>query len=244
MNNQQSYNTAGSFGQGIQSQWRTSQKSYEPSGFVQSVYDPNQQQQQQQQSNYPSTQSYHTANYQGTQQGHDQNLRADSTKPSNIQFGNQQNQQNQFQGLSQFQNQNQFQNVNQNQNYPSAQSYHTASYKGYQQGHDQNLRADSIQPSQLQYGQTSQYGQSQFSQPYGQSQFNQPWQSGQSSQFGISSNQNQPSQFGQSQWGNTGSQSYQTSNYQGNLQGHDQYLRGDSSQPSQSQFSFSSYGQK
>src|SRR5690554_4185247 len=65
-------------------------QSFQPTGYVQSVYQGqnrnNQQQpqqpQQQQQNQFQTPQSFHAANYQGNQPGHDQYLRADSTQPS------------------------------------------------------------------------------------------------------------------------------------------------------------------
>jgi hypothetical protein len=230
------------------------QSSFQPTGYVQSVYNSNQgqnafsnqflnnqltnQNPQQQLTNAVSPQSYHTASYQGDQQGHDQYLRADSVRPSQQQFGqNQFGQQNQI-GQSQFGQQNQIgrsqfgqqnqigqsqfgqqnqigqsqfgQNqLNQSQN---PQSFHAANYRGNQQGHDQYLRADSTQPSQNQ----GYSGQNQF-QNQNQNQFQ--------NQIGFSAG-------GQNQQGQN-PQSFHTANYRGNQQGHDQYLRADSFQPSQ-----------
>ncbi|UQZ87195.1 hypothetical protein SK3146_06492 [Paenibacillus konkukensis] len=112
----------------------------------------------------------------------------------------------------QFQNQ-QHQNQAQFSSFQSQspQSYHTASYRGNQQGHDAYLRSDSAQPAQSQFGgsymnQAPSY--SSFNSFSGQQQFNQ---------------QQHP-------------ESYHTASYRGNQQGHDAYLRSDSSQPAQNQY--------
>ncbi|MDQ1913124.1 hypothetical protein RAC89_22270 [Paenibacillus sp. GD4] len=185
---QNQFGTAGS----VTSQYRGLQTQYQPIGYVQSQYG---------QSTTPSsfsnqfaagaqqfgmgTQQYHTANYRGNQQGHDQYLRADATQPSQAQFG---------MGASNFGTQNisgsfssqfptsisQNQNQNQNQGFyqqTSPQSYHTANYRGNQQGHDQYLRADATQPSQAQFGMGASSFNNQFSssiptqQQFGQSSF-------------------------------------------------------------------------
>ncbi len=90
--------------------------------------------------------------------------------------------------------------------FQSPQAYHTANYRGNQQGHDAYLRSDSNQPAQSQFG----IGAPQFG----------------ASSFGGGQ------QFSQFQ----SPQSYHTANYRGNQQGHDAYLRSDSTQPAQSQF--------
>ncbi|WP_010498159.1 hypothetical protein [Paenibacillus elgii] len=90
--------------------------------------------------------------------------------------------------------------------FQNPQAYHTANYRGNQQGHDAYLRSDSTQPAQSQFG----IGASQFG----------------ASSFGAGQ---QYSQF-------QNPQSYHTANYRGNQQGHDAYLRSDSTQPAQSQF--------
>jgi hypothetical protein len=159
------------------------------------------------------------------------------------------------------------------------QSYQTAQYKGNQPGHDMDLRADSMSPTQQQgqmgYSQNqssspqSQYGSQQFgNQQYGmggQSYGNQQY-GGQQSQFGLSSNQfgTQQNQMGGSPYsmssssfsGSTpqsssfgsnnpsiNSQQYHTNNYRGNQQGHDSYLRADSTNPAQQQGQFSNQNQ-
>jgi len=141
------------------SQYRGMQRSFQPTGVVQSVYGQNQQLQnrQNQASQYQAQnpQSFHTANYKGNQPNHDQSLRSDSQSPaqSQNQFGINQFQQNSFQPSQQFQsfgaaNQQQFQQA-QNQFQP-VQSFHTANYKGNQPNHDQSLRSDSNSPAQMQ----------------------------------------------------------------------------------------------
>lgn len=118
-----------------------------------------------------------------------------------------------------------------NQSYGSMQnagSYHTANYRGNQAGHDAYLRADSTQPSQSQYGiGASQMGMG--TSPMG-NQYTSSFNTGMSQQYGASNQQ-----YGQSQ----NPQSYHTASYRGDQQGHDAYLRADSTQPSQSQFGMS-----
>ena len=188
----------------VASQYQGIQKPYQPVGFVQSQYGQNQGQFQSgaQSTIGTSVNAYHTANYRGNQPGHDNYLRSDSQNPSQIgiaSFGSVQ---------SQFQPQNQ--NFQQSQ-FASPQSYHLANYRGNQPGHDNYLRSDSQNPSQI--GMTS-FGSV-------QSQFQQQNQNFQQSQFGTP-------------------QSYHLANYRGNQPGHDNYLRSDSQQPSGS---FAGFGQ-
>jgi len=145
------------FSSQVSSQYRGKQRSFQPTGMVQSVYGQNQQLQnrQNQASQYQAQtpQSFHAANYKGHQPNHDQSLRSDSQSPSQSQFGMNQFQQSSFQPSQQFQsfgmaNQQQFQQA-QNQMQP-VQSFHTASYKGSQPNHDQYLRSDSNSPAQMQ----------------------------------------------------------------------------------------------
>jgi hypothetical protein len=168
-------------------------------------------QQQQQQ------QPFHAANYRGNQQGHDQYLRADSQQPTNYtgatnqvisqyrgagrgfqptgmvqSFYGQQGTQNQYgqgQATSQFNNPS-FNNTN---------AFHASNYRGDQPGHDQYLRADSQQPSNIAGG------------------------------FNSNMNAQSTGQYNQS-FNNTNA--FHASNYRGDQQGHDQYLRADSQQPS------------
>lgn len=144
----------------VQSQYRGYQKPYQPTGNVQSFYQGNSSiggsfagqgagfqaqapiqtgyQQQQQQQQYASPESFHAANYRGNQAGHDNYLRSDSQQPSNFA----QHQQPQFQAQQQFGN-----SMNTNVN-----SFHAANYRGDQPGHDNYLRADSMNPTnQAQY---------------------------------------------------------------------------------------------
>jgi hypothetical protein len=132
----------------VSSQYRGKQRSFQPTGMVQSMYGQNQQLQnrQNQASQYQAQtpQSFHAANYQGNQPNHDQYLRSDSQSPSQIQNSFQPSQQFQSFGMA---NQQQFQQ-SQNQ-YQPVQSFHTASYKGNQPNHDQYLRSDSNSPAQM-----------------------------------------------------------------------------------------------
>ncbi|NOU95267.1 hypothetical protein GC093_18850 [Paenibacillus sp. LMG 31456] len=203
----------------VNPQYRGLENKFQPIGNVQSQYNQNanmnnQFQGSNQYSNFQSQspQSYHTANYQGDQQGHDAYLRSDSMQPSQNQYGASfSNQAPSYtnnigssyggSGSQQFGQQNQ-------------QSFHTANYRGDQQGHDSYLRSDSSQPAQNQYG-AGGYNMNRTS-------FN-------NNTFGSMQNQG----YNQSQ----NPQSYQTSSYRGNQQGHDSYLRSDSSQPAQKQFS-------
>ncbi|MGG1598094.1 hypothetical protein [Paenibacillus naphthalenovorans] len=228
MYNQQGFqnNVQNQAGAHYGSQYRGYETKYQPVGYVQSQYNQslNQGTNNQWNSSFGSNQtagSYHTANYRGNQAGHDAYLRSDSSQPSQSQYSGFAGQSSQFgsqynAGISQ-----QFGVSNQQQygQYQNPQSYHTANYRGNQAGHDAYLRLDSSQPSQSQYsgfaGQSSQFG----------SQYN----AGISQQFGVS---NQQQQYGQYQ----NPQSYHTANYRGDQQGHDAYLRSDSTQPSQSQF--------
>lgn len=147
---------SGSFGTPVTSQYKGMQRTYQPTGFVQSVYGQNQQQSFN--SQYQSPSSYHTANYRGNQPGHDQYLRADSVQPSSF-IANQAPAQatftNQYQptlssnfGLAGSQYQNQANQFYQPQ-FQSTQQFHNSNYQGNQPGHDQYLRADSTQPSQF-----------------------------------------------------------------------------------------------
>jgi hypothetical protein len=187
-------------------------------------------------------QSFHTSAYRGNQQGHDNYLRADSQQPSNLHFGSTPVQ-SQYRGLERayqpigpvqsvyggFNNQqgnfstsapvngtsfgstgmnnNNYQSFNEYQS-QSPSSFHTSSYRGNQPGHDNYLRADSTNPSSFSTGSF----QNQFDQ-------NIPYQS-----------QYQPMQ-NQGQYQPTNA--FHTSNYRGNQQGHDNYLRADSTNPSQ-----------
>ncbi|PYI54431.1 hypothetical protein [Paenibacillus flagellatus] len=219
------FGNASAFGAPVSSQYRGIQKPYQPVGLVQSQYGQNQsfgtstQYQPTSAFGAQSTNAFHTANYRGNQQGHDNYLRADSTNPS--QFGGSAagasfgtiSQSSQFGigssafggGASSYQNQN-----------PNA--FHTANYRGNQQGHDNYLRADSTNPSQSAFGFAGSSVQSQY-QP--QSQFQGQFQNQFQSQSSVSP------------------QSFHTANYRGNQQGHDSYLRADSTQPTNA---FSGFG--
>jgi len=250
---------ASSFGstQNVTSQYRGFQRPFQPTGIVSSVYgQPNNNTglTNPTQSQFTNTQAYHTANYRGDQQGHDNYLRADSVQPAQSQFGGVSSI---GMGSSNFgttsgaigssygigsssygatsptvgssfgaQNQGQGQ-------YTSTQSYHTANYRGDQEGHDNYLRADSVQPAQSQFGTSNNYGNSNF----GASNFSTTSPTvGSSYGMGTSNFGVTGSSFGQNQGQFTNTQAYHTANYRGDQQGHDNYLRADSRQPAQSQF--------
>jgi hypothetical protein len=200
-----------------QSQYRGMQTSFQPTGFVNSVYG------QGQSSNFGGNQSgniqsYHTAQYKGNQPGHDMSLRADAMSPtqqqgqmgfSQNQFSNPQSQfGNQQFGNQQFGNQQSQMGWNQNQfgsqqnqmgrspysmqtssfgsstpisssfgsgnSAVNSQQYQLNNYRGNQQGHDSYLRADAMNPTQMQgqFQNQNQYqNQNQFgTSSYGRSQ--------------------------------------------------------------------------
>lgn len=141
--------TSFSSNQGI-SQYRGAQRSFQPTGMVQSFYGQNSTSQFGQgassqsanqynnQQPFASTGAFHASNYRGDQQGHDQYLRADATQPSNMTSGFNSN----YAGQAQAQGQGQS-----NQSFNNANAFHASSYRGNQQGHDQYLRADATQPT-------------------------------------------------------------------------------------------------
>lgn len=142
------------YGTPVTSQYKGFQRTYQPSGFVQSVYGQGGQlsgSQYRSQAIQPS--AYHTANYRGDQPGHDNYLRSDSMQPtsfSNPSFTSQNQsfqsnaQQGGFMQNLQFRNQAQ---SSQMQQVSSPGSYHLANYQGNQPGHDNYLRSDSEQPT-------------------------------------------------------------------------------------------------
>ncbi|MDQ0876674.1 hypothetical protein QFZ77_005333 [Paenibacillus sp. V4I3] len=126
----------------------------------------------------------------------------------------------------------------------SQESFHTANYRGNQPGHDAYKRSDSSMPAQqqqsgFQSGYSSyipvnnQYASNQ-SQQFGYASAQQPFVS---SQF-VSSAQSNQQPYGQAY---VSPNAFHTANYRGNQPGHDAYLRGESSTPSQQSFQ-SSYG--
>lgn len=138
------------------------------------------------------------------------------------------------------------------------QQYHTANYRGNIQNHDAYLRSDSQQPSSYAVPQsqqssqvTSQYrGYQKPFQPSGYVQSfyqrqpqSQQFQQSYQPQFQQQIQQSYQPQFQQNQFqpsnmqSHVATSSYQTANYRGNQPGHDAYLRSDSTQPSQTQFS-------
>ncbi|WP_028549401.1 hypothetical protein [Paenibacillus sp. UNC451MF] len=205
----------------VTSQYRGLETRYQPVGMVQSQYNQsinsnmgNQQQNQSsnQFSNIQSPQSYHTASYRGNQQGHDTYLRSDSNQPAQQQYAS-----SYISQAPSFNSNNNFESSYSTQQYAqqSPDSFHTANYRGNQQGHDSYLRSDSSQPAQIQYG-------------MGTANMN-SYNAGMSNSYSSQ-------QFSQVP------QSYHTANYRGNQQGHDAYLRSDSTQPAQSQYGMSSFG--
>lgn len=237
---------------GINSQYRGLETKYQPIGNVQSQYNQSLNQglsgqfhagfNQQQAfassyapSQFQGQQSYHTANYRGNQQGHDDYLRSDSTQSAQSQFG--------IGAVSNFSSGSPYaassfasgSAVQANQpynNFQNQHSYHTANYRGDQQGHDAYLRSDSTQPAQSQFGIGAVSSSFSSGSPYISSHnaaFSQQHEQHQQ-------HQQQPfsSSYAQSQF--PSQQSYHTANYRGNQQGHDAYLRSDSTQPAQSQF--------
>ncbi|SFL48592.1 hypothetical protein SAMN03159341_106303 [Paenibacillus sp. 1_12] len=225
------------------SQYRGIETKYQPIGNVQSQYNQslglgnanNFQNSNSYNNQYANNRSqgqdeFHTTNYRGNQQGHDAYLRSDSTQTAQSQFG---------MGTG-YNNQASYGNMNNNALYgyqnqyssnqtQSPDSFHTSSYVGNQQGHDAYLRSDSTQTAQSQYGIGANSGINSYNMGNSSQYSNQ-----QNNQY---QNQNQQNQaYNQSQ----NPQSYHTTNYRGNQQGHDAYLRSDSTQPAQSQYSQSS----
>ncbi|GIQ68307.1 hypothetical protein DUZ99_04145 [Xylanibacillus composti] len=215
------------FGQQAGAQYRGMQRTFQPTGYVQSSYNPNASFSQSYAQN-PQAASYHTASYRGNQSGHDQYLRADSTQPNaSSAFGGQQAIQSTFaqpqanQAFGQSFSQNFSQSTAFQQQPQSAQAYHLANYRGNQQDHDQYLRADSTQPNASAAFGGQQASQSAFAQPQAGQAYGQSFS--QSTAF-----QQQPQS----------AQAYHTASYRGNQSGHDQYLRADSVQPTQNQAQF------
>lgn len=210
------------------SQYNGMQKTFQPTGYVTSVYQSNPessfmssasyQQPASFQSQSQSPQSFHTANYRGNQQGHDAYLRADSTTPSQYGMSASNSSNQPYSGVSSYGSQQQYGQSNSYQQ-QSPQSFHTANYRGDQAGHDNYLRSDSSQPAQMQ-NQFASYNQNQFQ---NQNQ-NQNYSANQS--FNQNQNyNNQNQQYGM----NAATNQYQLANYRGNQQGHDNYLHNNSS---------------
>ncbi|WP_438446702.1 hypothetical protein [Gorillibacterium sp. sgz5001074] len=277
--------------QNVTSQYRGIQKTFQPTGMVNSVYGQsgfNQQPTSSFGGSYSTstgTQNYHTANYRGDQQGHDSYLRGDSRQPSQSQYSGASNLGTTGFSTSAYNPSNTYNTgsfgnagvstYNQNQ-FVSPESYHTSNYRGDQQGHDSYLRGDSRQPAQSQFGigssgttfgnvatssynnvnaniGTSTFGGAGFGtsnlgvSSFGTSNYNNS--SFAPSNIGTSSFGGGSTSFGQNQNQFVSPESYHTSSYRGDQQGHDSYLRGDSRQPAQSQFgagmtsgSFGSFG--
>jgi uncharacterized SAM-dependent methyltransferase len=217
-------------GQNVTSQYKGIQRSFQPTGQVNSVYG--------QQNQNPA--SFHTSSYRGDQPNHDNYLRADSTQPSQTGFSGVNSSvnygftSNAGYGSSYGQNQQSQQNQQNQAQYVSPNSYHTANYKGDQANHDAYLRSDSFQPTQGQF--TSAYGQSSIPQ-----QYKTQTQSFTTGSYGMNSGfANNQQSYGQQQF--VSPNSFHTANYKGDQQNHDAYLRSDSAQTSQSQFGGTSMG--
>lgn len=192
----------------VSSQYRGSQRQYQPVGTVQSQYGQGMassasSQFQSSGMGMQGVNSFHTASYRGNQPGHDSYLRSDSPNPSSMSstsFAS---------GQAGMMGQSSFGSMGGMSSYQSPNSFHTANYRGNQQGHDNYLRADSTNPSSS-FG----FAGSMQSQYQPQSQYQASYAS-QSMQSGYSS-----------------PQSFHTASYRGNQSGHDNYLRADSTQPS------------
>jgi hypothetical protein len=109
----------------VVSQYRGFQRTYQPTGQVQSFYG---QKAIGQQTQFANTNAFHASNYRGNQPGHDQYWRGDSAQPTGFRGG-----------IGQVQSQ--------YQSFANTNSFHASNYRGNQQGHDQYLRADATQPS-------------------------------------------------------------------------------------------------
>jgi hypothetical protein len=129
----------------------------------------------------------------------------------------------------------------------ASSSYQMANYRGNQQGHDAGLRADSLNPTQMQsggfgyggsggnFGTSNNYS----SVNYGIRGNDQGGYNNVSTQFGF--NTSPYSSMGQSGYGNQGfsssfgqgTEAFHTANYRGNQPGHDAGLRADSMNPTQ-----------
>jgi uncharacterized SAM-dependent methyltransferase len=204
---------------------------------------------------FTGTQNFHTANYRGNQQGHDSYLRSDSRQPSQFGLVSNYAQSSFTPSYSTFNNNplgttgesSYSQNLNQNQ-FVSPDSYHTSSYKGNQQGHDSYLRSDSTQPTLSKMGISASgtgFGHAAASNFSGINNNIGATTFGGSALGTISSgnwNPSNVSSYNQNQNQFVSPQSYHTANYKGNQQGHDNYLRADSTQPSQSQFGMGATG--
>jgi hypothetical protein len=214
MYNQQYQTTGTSQYQGLQKQWQ-------PSGTVQSFY--GQPQQTQQYGTYPSSESYHTANYRGHQPGHDASLRGDSFQPAQQQQG-----------------------WGAQAGIQSAGTNYGSSFRYGVRGNEQTFGAQNNVSQQFGFGNpygtvrssvSPSFGQS----TYGQSTYGQSAESFHAANYrghqpghdaSLRGDSFQPAQqqsFGQS------IESYHAANYRGNQPGHDASLRGDSFQPAQHQ---------
>jgi hypothetical protein len=189
-------------------------------------------------SNFGSSSSGMSSQNQGFQRQYQPTGNVQSVYGQNAGQGNQGYGQNAGQG-----NQGYGQNAGQgNQGYGqnASSSYQTANYRGNQQGHDAGLRADSLNPSQMQSGGNFGSSNNYSSVNYGiRGNQQQGGYNNVSSQLGF--NSSPYSSMGQSGFGNQGfgssfgqgTEAFHTANYRGNQQGHDAGLRADSVNPSQ-----------
>ena len=148
---QPSFGQQQGFGQQVQSQYRGMQRTFQPTGNVQSFYQP-----QQQASFGMQTQNYHTANYVGDRPDHDAYLREDSLRASTYATG-------QSQGINTLNSARPTFSVNTPTSqmtqgfqggYQGVNSYHTANYVGNRPDHDAYLREDSLRASTYAMGQS------------------------------------------------------------------------------------------
>ncbi|GFR37566.1 hypothetical protein PRECH8_08620 [Insulibacter thermoxylanivorax] len=176
-----SYNTP------VTSQYRGIQRTFQPTGFVQSVYGQGSQQalsSSSVSSQYQSPASYHMSNYRGNQPGHDNYLRSDSQQPSGYgSYGS-------------------YGNTGNYGGYGSASM--TSQYQASVPASSQSLQSSAGSTSAQYSPYQSQYSQSQYTQQ--SQQYNSPQQyhlaNYQGNQPGhdqdLRSDSNQPSAFGRS----------------------------------------------
>jgi len=218
---------------GTYSQYRgTSQRTFQPTGMVQSFY--GQQNQTMGYGQQQNPQAFHTASYRGNQPGHDQSWRGDAQNPSQ---GAYRNVGSSFSSYGMNTAAGSFGSSSMGQAQygmnPSFQSYHTANYHGNQPGHDASLRGDSQHPAQSgfrsSFGTGSPFGGSQMGVGMGAAA---PIQA--ASQF-QSQFQNQMNNSMQNQFSSP--QAYHLAHYKGNQPNHDQSLHADAQSPGQSAYS-------
>jgi hypothetical protein len=225
------FNNFGSSSMGMSSQNQGFQRPYQPVGSVQSFYGQSAGQANQG-FGQASAGSYQMANYRGNQEGHDQGLRGDSYNPTQQQgavYGNAGTDYTSFRYGVRGHEPGRYDNISSqfgyNQNpYPSITNQSSMSQTGFGQSGMGQLGMGQSGMSQTGFGQSG-MGQSNLSQST-------MGQSGLSNQgMGMSGTYGQS---GYSQGGGTyGTDAYHMANYRGNIEGHDQGLRGDSLSPAQ-----------